>query len=66
MSVNLKLEGSMLEMEEHIQQMVNSIGLQATLAALEKFETNGEPIELKGNKLTSKGVQKKNSKRPTE
>lgn len=66
LSMNLKLEGSMLEMEEHIQQMVNSIGLQVTLAALGKFETDGSPIEHQGSKLTSKGVQKKVSKRPME
>jgi hypothetical protein len=37
-SVNFKFEGSMLEIEEHIQEMVNEMGLKATLAALEKFD----------------------------
>jgi hypothetical protein len=61
-SVNFKLEGSMLEMEEHILEMVNTIGLKATMEALGKFDTDGKPIEVKGEKLTSKGEQKKSSK----
>ena len=65
LSVNLKLEGSMLEMEEHIQEMVNELGLKATLEALRKFDADGRPIQLKGKTLTSKGAQKKSSKRPT-
>ena len=65
-SVNLKLEGSMLEMEEHIQDMVNELGLKATMEALRKFDTDGTPIQLKGQTLTSKGGQKKSSKRRTE
>lgn len=62
-SVNLKLEGSMLEMEEHIQDMVNELGLKATKEALRKFDTDGTPIQFKGKTLTSKGAQKKSSKR---
>lgn len=65
-SVNLKFEGSMLEMEEHIQEMVNEIGIKATLTALEKFDSQGEPIKHKGKELSSKGQGKKSTKRPTE
>jgi len=61
LSVNLKLEGSMLEMEEQIQQMVNNMGLKATLTALEKFDTDGSPIVVDGETLTSKGSAKKKS-----
>jgi hypothetical protein len=61
--VNLKLEGSMLEMEDHIQEMVNELGLKATLAALRKFDTDGNAIQVKGKTLTSKGLKKKASKR---
>lgn len=64
-SVNMKMEGSMLEMEEQIQQMVNNIGLKATLAALEKFDTDGTPIVVDGEVLTSKGGVKKKSTRLT-
>lgn len=65
-SVNVKLEGSMLEMEESIQESVNEIGLHATLLALKEFDTDGEPIKLKGEKYTSKGVEKKTIKRLME
>lgn len=65
-SVNFKFEGSMLEMEEHIQKMVNEIGLKATLAALSKFDSEGGPIHLKGKDMSSKGKGKKSTKRPTE
>lgn len=65
LSVNLKLEGSMLEMEEHIQEMANELGLKATLEALRKFDADGAPIQFKGQTLTSKGAQKKSSKRHT-
>lgn len=64
--VNFKLEGSMLEMEDHIQEMVNKVGLKATLEALGKFDTDGKPIEVKGERMTSKGKQKKSSKPRTE
>jgi hypothetical protein len=65
-SVNFKFEGSMLEMEDHIQEMVNEMGLKATLAALEKFDSEGEAIFAKGKALSSKGKVKKSTKRPTE
>lgn len=66
LSVNFKLEGSMLEMEEHIQQMVNEMGLKATLKALEKFDTDGTPITVGGKTFTSKGKAKKKSIPPTD
>ena len=62
-SVNFKFEGSMLEIEEHIQEMVNEMGLKA---ALEKFDSEGEPVALKGKPLSSKGRGKKSTRRPTE
>ena len=65
-SVNVKLEGSFMEMEELIQKSVNEVGLQATLTALESFDTDGSPIEVLGKRMTSKGKQKKTSQRPTE
>lgn len=61
-SINLKFEGSMLEIEEHIQEMVNEIGLKATLAALSKFDSQGESLSINGKRLSSKGQAKKNTK----
>ena len=66
LSVNVKLEGSMLEMEEKIQEMVNEIGLKATLEALKQFDTSGEPLQKGSHQLTSKGAEKKSSKHPTD
>jgi len=65
-SVNVKLTGSFLEMEENIQQSVNEAGLQATLTALQSFDTDGSPIEVSGKTMTSKGKQKKTSQRLME
>ena len=66
LSINLTFEGSMLEIEAHIQEMVNEIGLKATLAALSKFDSQGEALEVKGKRLSSKGQAKKNTKLLTE
>lgn len=66
LSINIKLEGSMLSMEDKIQEAVNQLGLQATLSALEKFDTDGGPIQVNGQKLTSKGRAKKKSIPPTD
>ncbi len=57
---------SMLNSEEQIQSALNELGLLATAKALGQFDTNGFPIEVNGEKLTSKGTRKKNFKRPTE
>jgi len=65
-SVNFKFEGSFLEMEEDIQKTLNELGLQATLEALKTFDTDGSPIEVSGEHLTSKGSQKKTFQRPME
>jgi hypothetical protein len=36
-SVNMKLDGSMLDMENDIQGVVNKLGIEATLQALKGF-----------------------------
>lgn len=65
-SFNMQFEGSMLEMEDQIEEMVNQLGLAATLKALSSHDTSGEDL-LKGKeKLTSKGSVKKNTTRPME
>lgn len=60
-SINLHLQGTMLEQEEQIRQAVNSVGRTATGCALQSFDTNGTPIELNGVRHTSKKPQKKSS-----
>lgn len=64
-SINMKFEGSMLEMENQIEQMLNELGMKATLESLQRFDTSGEALDQKGQRLTSKGVQKKRTTPPT-
>lgn len=64
-SVNLRFEGSMLEMEEKIALTVNELGKIATTEALKQFDTDGSPIVLENMRHTSKGLVKKNTRRLT-
>ncbi len=50
--VTIKLEGSMMSMEESIMDACNEIGNLATEQALEKFDTDGSPIKFGGIKMT--------------
>ena len=63
--VEMELDGDMLTQEEAIQLALNEAGKLATKEALEGFDSDGNPIEVKGEKLTSKGQHKKTSKRPS-
>ena len=57
--IDLDLNGSMLlSQEEAIQVALNEAGKLATRQALTTFDTDGAPIEIKGKRLTSKGVKK--------
>jgi hypothetical protein len=64
LQVKIKLNGSMLNMEEAIQKGVNEIGMEATKEALNKFDTNGQPIKLGSIKMTTKGKAKKEYESP--
>ena len=56
--VDLQLSGNMLSQEEVIQAALNEAGKLATRTALENFDTDGKPILIKGQRLTSKGSKK--------
>jgi hypothetical protein len=56
---DLNLGGSMLSQEESIQLALNEAGKLATVTALKDFDTMGSSIEVKGQKMTSKGKKKK-------
>ncbi len=47
--------GSMLSVEEIIQEKLNEAGALMTGEVLERFDTDGAPIRLGGSKWTSKG-----------
>ena len=59
LEIDMELKGSMLTQEEAIQLALNEAGKLATRTALENFDTNGKPISVKGQRLTTKGVKKK-------
>lgn len=65
LKVNIRFSGNMLEMEEEIQRIANEFGRAATEEALRQFDTDGRPIVVDNAAYTSKGSQKKNTKRPT-
>src|SRR3954469_24067890 len=46
---------SMLDFEEAIQQGLNEAGVLATTEALQRFDSDGSPIQVGDTKLTSKG-----------
>lgn len=53
--VTIPLSKSMLKMEENIRDGLNKAGCIATQSALSNFDTDGSPIIIGNDKLTSKG-----------
>ncbi len=53
--VTMPLTGSMLQAEEAIQDALNEVGLLATEKNLQRFDTDGSPIQLGSVRMTSKG-----------
>lgn len=64
LQVRVKLNGSMLNMEETIQSAVNEIGSLATHEALKRFDTMGTPLQIGSIRLTSKGTVRKRYETP--
>ena len=64
-TTRIKPEGSMLEQEEQIAAAVVEAGRIATVFSLKGFDTAGQS-QIKGNeKFTSRGQEKKSTKRRT-
>jgi hypothetical protein len=57
--VTIKLEGSMMSMEENIMDACNEVGNLVTEEALQQFDTDGSPIKFGGVKMT---LREKNNK----
>ena len=55
LQITFDLEGSMLKVEEAIQESLNAAGLVATEQKLRSFDTDGTPLFFGATKLTSKG-----------
>jgi hypothetical protein len=64
-SINVKLEGTMLSQEEQIEQALIELGLKMSQLSVESFDTDGAPIIVKNERYTSKGQEKKRFRRPT-
>jgi hypothetical protein len=54
LQIEIALEGTMMQMEENIQDALNEAGCLATGKALETFDTDGSPIILGKTKLTAR------------
>jgi hypothetical protein len=54
LQVTMKLEGSMMEMEDKIMDACNDLGSLATEEALQRFDTDGNPLQFGNVKLTAK------------
>lgn len=57
--VSFAMSGSMLNMEEQIQNAVNELGLAATATALSNFDTNGGPVAVNSVPYSAKKVKQK-------
>jgi hypothetical protein len=60
-SLNIELEYSdetMFELEDKIQNLLNTTGQDLTGEVLKNFDTNGDSIIVEGKKYTSKGLQR--------
>lgn len=63
MTIRIKIDKtSMLKSEELLEKALNEAGVAVGEIILEKFDTDGSPIEVDGKILTSKGKQKKSIK----
>ena len=62
--VQIPFGRSLLESEELIQQALNEAGTVATAQTLERFDSDGSPIEVGALKFTSKGRLPKNYQTP--
>lgn len=65
-TLNIKPQGSMLEQEEQIASAVSEVGRLATELSLKGFDTDGQPIIVDNVKHTSRGEEKKISRRRGE
>lgn len=59
-------EKSFLEQEEDIAEITAKVGGAITEQLLESYDTQGEPLQVQGERMTAKGRQKKLTSRPTE
>ena len=54
LEVSINIKGSLLEVEERIQQAVNGVGCEATALAIAQHDTDGSPVMTGDIKWTSR------------
>src|SRR5947209_10478205 len=62
--VEVPYNGSMLDVEETLQERLNEVGVVATAEGLQQFDTDGSPIAVGPVKLTTKGPVEKDYQTP--
>ena len=62
--VKINIDGTLLEVEDTIQNACNEVGLLATEKALKNFDTDGRPIQTGGIKWTAKESSEKKYQTP--
>ncbi|MFM8454345.1 MAG: ISKra4 family transposase [Gammaproteobacteria bacterium] len=64
LKIDIPYSTNMLEAEEGLQQCLNAGGMLATKELMELHDTDGSPIMICGNRLTSKGKESKEFQTP--
>lgn len=64
-TMKIKPEGSFLEQEEQIAVAVAEVGRLASELSMKAHDTDGRPLIVENQKYTSRGVEKKTTKRHT-
>jgi len=65
-TLNINPVGSFLEQEEQIAAAVSEVGRLASQLTMQSYDTDGSPIVVDNVKHTSRGLEKKTSKRRGE
>lgn len=65
-TLSIKPEGSFLEQEEQIADALAEVGRLASELTMKQFDTDGRPVIIGNVKHTSRGLEKKNTKRRGE
>lgn len=64
LEIEIPYSTNMLNAEEIVQRCLNAGGILATKEMMELHDTDGSPITMDGNKLTSKGKESKEFQTP--
>lgn len=64
LQITVNLSGSMLEMEENIAIACNEVGVASSKHALERFDTDGSPIQIGQEKYTARSKDNKTYQTP--